>query len=92
EIVGPGTDIVNIKEAAEDILQTYWRDEGGAVHEETEEELEEQAMEASEENFDAAHMAEIINILDHKAIMSSDTITAYAFLAIAHILAKMIDN
>lgn len=92
EIVGPGTDIVNIKEAAEDILQTYWRYEGGAVHEETEEELEEQAMEASEENFDAAHMAEIINILDHKAIMSSDTITAYAFLAIAHILAKMIDN
>lgn len=89
EITGLGTEEVNIKEAAEEMLYSYADDQ---VYEETEEELEEEAMAVSEDLFELDYMKEIINILDHKAVLETDNIRAYAFLSIAHILSRMIDD
>lgn len=89
EITGLGTEEVNIKEAAEEVFYSYAED---MVYEETEEELEEEAMAVSEDLFELDYMKEIINILDHKAVLETDNIRAYAFLSIAHILSKMIDD
>ena len=88
EITGIGEKAVVIKEAAESVLHEY-KDE---LYEETEEELEEEAMAASEDIFELDYMKEIINIFDHKAVLETDNIRAYAFLSIAHILSKMIDD
>ena len=49
-------------------------------------------MAASEDIFELDYMKEIINIFDHKAVLETDNIRAYAFLSIAHILSKMIDD
>ena len=89
EIIGIGTKEVNIKEAAEAVLHDYANDQ---VYEETEEETEEEAMSVSEDLFELDYMKEIINIFDHKAVLETDNIRAYAFLSIAHILANMIDD
>lgn len=89
EIIGAGTEEVNIKASAEGLLHDYADDQ---VYEETEEELEEEAMSVSEDLFELDYMKEIINIFDHKAVLETDNISAYAFLSIAHILSKMIDD
>ena len=89
EIIGAGTEEVNIKASAEGLLHDYADDQ---VYEETEEELEEEAMSVSEDLFELDYMKEIINIFDHKAVLETDNIRAYAFLFIAHILSKMIDD
>ncbi len=89
EIIGAGTEEVNIKASAEGLLHDYADDH---VYEETEEELEEEAMSVSEDLFELDYMKEIINIFDHKAVLETDNIRAYAFLSIAHILSKMIDD
>lgn len=89
EIIGMGTEVVNIKEAAENVLRDYAEEK---VYEETQEELEEEAMSVSEDLFETDYMTEITNILDHKAVLETDNIHAYAFLSIAHILARMTDN
>lgn len=89
EIIGAGTEEVNIKASAEGLLHDYADDQ---VYEETEEELEEEAMSVSEDLFELDYMKEIINIFDHKAVLETDNIRAYAFLSIAHILSKMIDD
>ncbi len=88
EIIGEADDQVNVKEAATNILRDYAED----LYEETEEELEEEAMDVSEDLFEPEYMKEIINIIDHKAVLETDNIKAYSFLSIAHILAKMIDD
>lgn len=89
EIVGPGTKEVNIKEAAENVLHLYAEEE---PYEETEEEMEEEVMAASEDLFEPEYIKQIINILDHKAVLESDNAQAYAFLSVAHILARMTDD
>jgi len=89
EIIGAGTEEVIIKTAAENVLHDYADDQ---VYEETEEELEEEAMSVSEDLFELDYMKEIINIFDHKAVLETDNIRAYAYLSIAHILSKMIDD
>ena len=89
EIIGAGTEEVHIKASAEGLLHDYADDQ---VYEETEEELEEEAMSVSEDLFELDYMKEIINIFDHKAVLETDNIRAYAFLSIAHILSKMIDD
>ncbi len=89
EIIGIGDKNVNIKEAAEAVLQDY---ADGNVYEETKEELEEEALSAPEDLFELDYMEEIINLFDHKAVLVNDNACAYAYLAIAHILSKMIDN
>ena len=68
EITGIGEKAVVIKEAAESVLHEY-KDE---LYEETEEELEEEAMAASEDIFELDYMKEIINIFDHKAVLETD--------------------
>lgn len=89
EIIGMGTEEVNIKAAAESVLQDYANEN---LYEETEEDLEEEAMAVSEDLFEIDYMKEIINIFDHKAVLEKDYIRSYAYLSIAHILAKMIDD
>lgn len=94
EIIGqaePGTEM-NIKAAATGLLQVYWEDCGGKLYEETEEEQEEEAMSMAEDVLDASYVSEIVNILDHKAVLATDNITAYAFLALAHLLSRMSDD
>lgn len=89
DICGTGTAEVNIKAAAEGVLHDYAEEQ---LYEETEEELEEEAMAVSEDLFETDYIKEIINILDHKAVLETDNVRAYAFLAIAHILSKMTDD
>ena len=88
EIIGEAEEEVDVKEAASNVLRYYSSD----LYEETEEELEEEALTVSEDLFEPIYMKEIINIIDHKAVLESDNIKAYAFLSIAHILARMIDD
>lgn len=89
EIIGNAEDYVDIKTAAEDVLTGYWQSTGSKVYEESEEELEEEAMAISEEQFPQSYMTEIVSLLDHKAVLSTDNVAAYAFLAVAHIIARM---
>ncbi len=89
EIIGKAEGYVDIKAAAEDVLTGYWQSTGSKVYEESEEELEEEAMATSEEQFPQSYMAEIVSLLDHKAVLSTDNVAAYAFLAVAHIVARM---
>lgn len=89
EICGTATEAVNIRTASMEVLHAYAEDE---LYEETEEELEEEAMAVSEDLFELDYIKEIINILDHKAVLESDNVHAYAFLSLAHILSRMIDD
>lgn len=86
EVIGVASKEVNVKEAATNVLRDYAEEE---LYEETEEDLEEEAMSMSEDLFDIDYMREIINIIDHKAVLETDNVKAYAFLALAHILARM---
>ncbi len=88
EIIGTADEEVDVKAAAEGILKDYYKD----TYEETDEELEEEALTVSEDLFEPEYMKEIINIIDHKAVLETDNIKAYAYLSIAHILAKMIGD
>ncbi len=88
EIIGEADDEVNVKEASTNILRDFCE----RLYEETEEELEEEAMDVSEDLFEPEYMREIINIIDHKAVLETDNIKAYSFLSVAHILAKLIDD
>ncbi len=89
EIIGNAEGYVDIKASAEDVLAGYWQSTGSKVYEESEEELEEEAMAISEEQFPQNYMTEIVSLLDHKAVLSADNVAAYAFLAVAHIVARM---
>lgn len=89
EIIGMADAEVNVKEAARAVLQDYC---DGHLYEESPEDLEEEAMSLSEDLFDDDYMRQIITIIDHKAVLETDNIRAYAFLAVAHILARMIDD
>lgn len=89
EIIGDSDEKVDVKSAAEEVLRAYV---GDNVYEETEEDLEEDAMSVSEDLFDTDCMKEIISIFDHKAVLEQDNIRAYAFLSIAHILSRMIGD
>lgn len=86
EIIGIAENAVNVKEASTQVIRDLADDN---VYEETQEELEEEAMSVSEDLFELDYMMEIINILDHKAVLETDNIKAFAFLSIAHILARM---
>lgn len=89
EIIGDATDEVDIKKAAESVLCDYAE---GHVYEETEEDIEEEVRGTSEDLFETDYITEIINILDHKAALESDNTRAYAFLSVAHILARMTND
>ena len=89
EIVGMADYLVDVTAAATEVLLDYWDSTGSLVYEATDEELEEEAMGVSEDLFDTSYMTEIVNILDHKAVLAADNITAYAFLSLGHILARL---
>ncbi len=88
EVFGVATHPVDIKEAAESLLHEYMED----LYEETEEELEADAMSVSEDQFEPEYIKEIINIFDHKAVLEKDNILSYAYLSVAHILCRMIGD
>lgn len=89
EMLGEIFEAVNISEAATHMLVNF---AGDNLYEETDEELAEEAMGLSEDSFEADHMKEIVNIIDHKAVLEADNVKAYAFLSIAHILARMLGD
>ena len=89
EIIGNAEGYVDVKAAAEDVLAGYWQSTDSKVYEESVEELEEEAMAISEEQFPQSYMTEIVSLLDHKAVLSTDNVEAYAFLAVARIVARM---
>lgn len=89
EVIDAATDPVFIEEAASQLLQGYAED---LVYEETADELAEEAMSVSEDQFDKSYIDQIISILDHKAVIEEDNIEAYGYLSVAHILAEMIDD
>lgn len=88
-VIGYADEEVDIKYAAESLLATYCNDN---LYEETPEELEEEAMAVAEEQFDEESIREIVNIFAHKAVLEENNITAYSFLSLARILARMIEN
>lgn len=92
EIIGVGEHGVDVGEAAAGVLADYWESTGGLLYEATDEELAEEAMSVSEDLFDASYMNEIVNLLDHKAVLAADNVAAYAFLSVAHILARLTDD
>lgn len=92
EIIGLAENPVDMCKAASNVIYDYWELTGSKRYEATDEELEEEAMAVSEDMFDNSYITEIINILDHKAVLAADNIKAYAYLSIAHILSKMIDS
>lgn len=92
EIDGLAEQGVDVENAAYGVLFDYWESTGGKVYEESEEELEKEAMSVSEDRFDKPSIVQIISILDHKAVLAKDNAVEYAFRAVAHILARMIDD
>ncbi|MCQ2249829.1 MAG: ATP-binding protein [Bacteroidales bacterium] len=89
EIIGDIDDKVDVREAATGLLRDYCNDE---FYEESDEELAEEAMGVSEDVFELEYVKEIINIIDHKAVLETNNSKAYAFLSLAHILSRMIDD
>lgn len=85
-IIGVADNLVDVRKAATEVFRDYAEEE---PYEETAEELEEEAMAVSEDLFDISYMREIINIVDHKAVLETDNIKAFAFLSIGHILSRM---
>ncbi len=88
EVFAMATQPVDITKAAETLLQSYMDD----VYEESEEELESDAMSVSEDQFEPEYIREIINIFDHKAVLEKDNKLSYAYLSVAHILSHMIGD
>ncbi len=89
EIIGDLVDPVDVREAATGLLRDYCND---TFYEESDEELAEEAMGVSEDSFELEYVKEIINIIDHKAVLETNNAKAYAFLSLAHILSRMIDD
>lgn len=88
EVFGFSDQAVDITKAAQGLLLDYME----GVYEETEEELEADAMAVSEDLFEPEYIKEIINIFDHKAVMEKENIYSYAYLSLAHILSRLIDD
>lgn len=89
EVIGIADNDVDVREAAEQLLQDYAEE---TVYEETEDELAEEAMSVSEDQFEADYISQMICILDHKAVVETDNTLAYGYLSVACILAGMIDD
>lgn len=89
DILGPADDEFEIRDAATSVILDYAEED---TYEESEEELEEESMTMSEDLFELDYIEQIINIIDHKAVLESDNVKAYAYLAVAHILARMIGD
>lgn len=89
EVIGPADYDVNVTEAAESLLQDF---AGGEVYEESEDELAEEAMSVSEDQFDIDYINQMICLLDHKAVVEDDNTKAYGYLSVACILAGMIED
>lgn len=89
QVLDVGDDIVDIKEAAETLLFNY----KSGLYEEDDDELEEEAMSAAEDTFDKDYIYQLIDLLDHRSQLFDNNITkSYACLALAHILARMIED
>lgn len=89
EVIGRAEGDFTVKEAAENLLFSYCN---GEYYEETEEELDEEAMSASEDSFEPSEMSQLISLLDHVALLETNNITSYGYLALAHIIACIIDD
>lgn len=89
EVIDAATDHVFVHDATSQLLQGYAED---VVYEESDDELAEEAMSVSEDQFDPSYINQIISILDHKAVVEEDNIEAYGYLSVAHILAEMIGD
>lgn len=86
EIISEEGISVDIKEACSSLLRDLVGDD---LYEESDEELEQEAMQTSEDILEPEFVDHIVSILDHKAAIETDNVRSYAFLAIAHILTRM---
>lgn len=89
EVLAPADNPVDIKMAAEDLLIDYC---GGCTFQESDDQLAEDVLSVSDDQFEPAHIQQLIAILDHKALMETDRASAYGYLSIARILAQMTDD
>lgn len=89
DVLGPAENEVDVRESAEQLLQDYT---DGEVYHETADELAEEAMSVSEDQFDSEYITQMICILDHKAVVETDNTVAYGYLSVAYILAGMIGD
>lgn len=89
EVVGMAESDVDIREAAEQLLQDY---ADNRVYQATAEQLAEEAMSVSEDQFNPEYISQMICILDHKAVVETDNAMAYGYLSVAYILAGMIED
>ncbi len=89
EVIGVAENEVDVREAAEELLRDY---ADYIVYEESADELAEEAMSVSEDQFDADYISQMICILDHKAVVETDNTLAYGYLSVAWILAGMIGD
>ncbi len=86
EVIGPADNTVIIRKAAEDLLLYYCDNQ---TYQESDDQLAKDALSLSDDQFEPAHIQQMIAILDHKALMEEERISAYGYLSIARILAKM---
>lgn len=89
EVIGRPEKDFTVKEAAENLLFSYCN---GEYYEETEEELDEEAMSASEDSFETSELSQLISLLDHVALLEDNNVTSYGYLSLAHIIARMIGD
>ncbi len=89
EVIGQAESEVDVRESAEQLLQDF---ADGEVYQETADELAEEAMSVSEDQFDTEYISQMICILDHKAVVETDNTVAYGYLSVAYILAGMIGD
>lgn len=89
EVTGLPDSEVIVKEAAENLLFSYA--EGNTYTENTEKDADDD-LTITDDQFDVAHIDQLITILDHKALMEESRISAYGYLSVARILARMAGN
>ncbi|MDE6718184.1 MAG: ATP-binding protein, partial [Muribaculaceae bacterium] len=86
EVTGHADEDVDVKTAAESLLLSYSDEQ---TYQESADELAEEAMSVSEDQFEPAQIRQLIHILDHKSILESNRVKAYGYISIAIVLARM---
>lgn len=89
EVTGLADEPVVIRTAAEDLLAYYC---DYKTFRESEDQLAEDALSLSDDLFEPSQIQQLIAILDHKALMEEERASAYGYLSIARILARMTDD
>ncbi len=89
EVIGHADTEVDVKEAAENLLLGYCDERTFQL---SEDQLEEDSMSLSDDQFEPAHISQLIAILDHKALTEENKVSAYGYLSVAKILAKMMGD